>query len=98
VVDRNVGSMPLFTIAFLLLAVVATFIKMYYTYDTKMKAHDAESPWGRAKAHATATATAAAGNAATPPNAWRAANADADAAKDGWRAASATAGRGSAKS
>jgi F0F1-type ATP synthase assembly protein I len=57
VLDRILGTVPLFTIAFLLLAVIATFIKMYYAYDAKMKAHDAESPWGRAKAHATARAT-----------------------------------------
>jgi F0F1-type ATP synthase assembly protein I len=52
VLDRVIGTVPLFTLVFLVLAVVATFIKMYYAYDTKMKEHDAESPWGRARAHA----------------------------------------------
>ncbi len=52
VVDRVIGTVPLFTLVFLVLAVVATFVKMYYAYDAKMKAHDAESPWGRARAHA----------------------------------------------
>ncbi|MDQ1391146.1 MAG: hypothetical protein QOF30_123 [Acidimicrobiaceae bacterium] len=52
VVDRVIGIVPLFTLIFLVLAVVATFVKMYYAYDAKMKAHDAESPWGRARAHA----------------------------------------------
>ncbi|MDQ6614544.1 MAG: AtpZ/AtpI family protein [Actinomycetota bacterium] len=50
--DRLVGLVPLFTIIFLAMAVVATFVKMYYAYDAKMKAHDAESPWGRARAYA----------------------------------------------
>ncbi len=48
-IDRVVGTEPIFTIVFLVLAVVGTFVKMYYAYDTKMKAHDAESPWGRAQ-------------------------------------------------
>jgi F0F1-type ATP synthase assembly protein I len=51
-VDRVLGTLPVFAIVFLVLAVVATFIKMYYAYDAKMKTHDAESPWGRARAHA----------------------------------------------
>ncbi len=50
--DRLIGTVPVLTIIFLVLAVVASFIKMYYAYDAKMKAHDAESPWGRARAHA----------------------------------------------
>ena len=48
--DRVIGTVPVMTIIFLMLAVVATFIKMYYTYDARMKEHDAESPWGRAAA------------------------------------------------
>jgi F0F1-type ATP synthase assembly protein I len=52
VLDRIIGTVPLFAVAFLVLAVVASFIKMYYAYDAKMKVHDAESPWGRARAHA----------------------------------------------
>jgi F0F1-type ATP synthase assembly protein I len=51
-IDRLLGIVPIFTIIMIVMAVVATFIKMYYAYDAKMKEHDAESPWGRAKAHA----------------------------------------------
>lgn len=58
--DRAVGTVPLMTIAFLFVAVIATFLKMYYTYDMTMKAHDAESPWGRAAAAAAAKAGAGA--------------------------------------
>jgi F0F1-type ATP synthase assembly protein I len=48
--DRLFGTVPILTIICFAFAVVATFVKMYYAYDTKMKAHDAESPWGRAQA------------------------------------------------
>jgi F0F1-type ATP synthase assembly protein I len=50
--DRLIGTVPLITIIMVVLAVAATFVKMYYTYDAQMKAHDADSPWGRARAHA----------------------------------------------
>jgi len=56
VIDRVVGTVPIFTILFLVLAVIGTFVKMYYAYDTKMKAHDAESPWGRAQIRGAARA------------------------------------------
>jgi F0F1-type ATP synthase assembly protein I len=46
-IDRWLGTFPAFTIVFLVLAVVATFIKLWYAYDAKMRAIDAASPWGR---------------------------------------------------
>jgi F0F1-type ATP synthase assembly protein I len=67
-IDRAIGTLPLLTIVFLMVAVVATFLKMYYTYDTTMKAHDAESPWGRAaaaKASANGGARAPGGGSST---------------------------------
>lgn len=54
--DRLIGTVPVFTIIFLVVAVAGTFVKMYYAYDTKMKAHDAQSPWGRAAARAAESA------------------------------------------
>jgi Putative F0F1-ATPase subunit Ca2+/Mg2+ transporter len=45
--DRAVGTLPLFTIVFALLCIVGMFLKTWYTYDASMRAHDAESPWGR---------------------------------------------------
>lgn len=57
-VDRVLGTVPVITVVFFLLAVVATFVKMYYAYDTQMKSHDAESPWGRARARAAERAAA----------------------------------------
>jgi len=48
-IDRLVGTVPVFTIVLLVMAVVASFVKMYYAYDADMKAHDAVSPWGGAR-------------------------------------------------
>jgi F0F1-type ATP synthase assembly protein I len=45
-IDRWLGTFPAFTIAFLVLAVVATFIKLWYGYEAKMRAIDAAAPWG----------------------------------------------------
>ena len=50
--DRVLGTLPLFTIIWVVLAVVGTFVKMYYQYDAQMKALEAASPWGRARARA----------------------------------------------
>ncbi|HEX3541707.1 MAG TPA: AtpZ/AtpI family protein [Acidimicrobiales bacterium] len=47
-IDRILGTVPVVAIVLFALAVIATFLKMYYTYDARMKQHDAESPWGRA--------------------------------------------------
>jgi F0F1-type ATP synthase assembly protein I len=46
-IDRAVGTMPLFTIVLALLCVVGMFLKTWYTYDAMMRAHDAKSPWAR---------------------------------------------------
>ena len=51
-IDRLLGTVPVMTIVLVVMAVAATFVKMYYAYDAQMKAHDAESPWGRARARA----------------------------------------------
>jgi len=45
--DRAVGTLPLFTIVFALLCIVGMFLKTWYTYDAMMSAHDSKSPWGR---------------------------------------------------
>ncbi len=46
-IDRLVGTLPVFTIALIVMAVIASFVKMYYVYDAEMRAHDKVSPWGR---------------------------------------------------
>ena len=50
--DRWLGTVPVFTIVFVVLAVVATFIKLWYAYEAKMRALDAAAPWGRKPAQA----------------------------------------------
>jgi F0F1-type ATP synthase assembly protein I len=83
VIDRVVGTVPIFTIVFLVLAVIGTFVKMYYAYDTKMKAHDAESPWGRAQIRGAArTAERAAAQRAAAAAAGKAPKRTRDAAAD----------------
>ena len=49
VIDGFAGTLPLFTIVAVLMAVVATFVKMYYTYAAEMQAHEAGSPWAAAR-------------------------------------------------
>ena len=48
--DRAIGTMPLFTIVLFVFAVAGTFARMYVEYDAKMKAAEAETSWGRARA------------------------------------------------
>lgn len=46
-IDRGVGTSPLFTLVMFLLAVVGMFARMWYGYDTRMRAHEASAPWAR---------------------------------------------------
>ncbi len=50
--DRWIGVLPVFTILLFLTAVFGQFVKMYYTYDARMKAHEAAGPWARAAGEA----------------------------------------------
>ena len=43
--DRWIGILPVLTIVLFLLAVFGQFVKMYYTYDARMKVHEAAGPW-----------------------------------------------------
>lgn len=45
--DRAVGTTPLFTIGFAVFAVVATLIKLWYGYDAEMRSHEAAGRWTR---------------------------------------------------
>ncbi len=40
--DRAVGTVPLFTALFTVLAVAGVCVKLYYKYDTEMAEHEAE--------------------------------------------------------
>lgn len=45
--DHAAGTAPLFTIVFVLFAVVATLVKMWYGYDAEMRSHEAAGRWTR---------------------------------------------------
>ena len=45
--DRAIGTVPVFTLVFALLCITGMFLKTYYSYDSAMKAHEAAAPWGR---------------------------------------------------
>ena len=46
-IDRWLGIVPAFTIGLLVFSVVGLFLKMWFTYDHKMKAQEAEGAWAR---------------------------------------------------
>jgi F0F1-type ATP synthase assembly protein I len=50
--DRAIGTVPVFTIILALLCVVGMFLKTWYAYDATMRAHEAASPWARPQAAA----------------------------------------------
>jgi F0F1-type ATP synthase assembly protein I len=45
--DRVVGTSPMFTIAFAVFGVVGTFVRMWYGYDSEMRSHEASGAWVR---------------------------------------------------
>ncbi len=38
---------PVLTIVFFLTAIAGQFVKMYYTYDARMKVHEGSGPWAQ---------------------------------------------------
>ena len=47
--DRWLGLLPVFTIIFVLVAMAGLVARMYYSYDARMKEHEAASPWAPSK-------------------------------------------------
>ena len=45
--DRWLGTSPLFTLVLFLFGVVGMAVKTYYAYVEKMKREEADTPWGR---------------------------------------------------
>jgi F0F1-type ATP synthase assembly protein I len=45
--DRAIGTLPVFTLILALVCIVGMFLKTYYTYEDAMRAHDAKSPWAK---------------------------------------------------
>lgn len=48
VIDRWVGTAPVFTVALAVLAMVGGFIRAYYEYAADMDREAAQRPWGKA--------------------------------------------------
>ena len=46
--DRWLGTLPILTIVFAVLAVVGMSVRLYYGYEASMKVHEASGPWARA--------------------------------------------------
>lgn len=46
-VDSWLGIVPVFTIALLTFGVIGMFLKMWFTYDRRMKSQEAEAVWAR---------------------------------------------------
>ena len=63
-VDRWLGTKPIFMIVFFAFAIIGYFVKMWLGYDEKMRAHEAEMAAKRQAA--TQTATTATVRAAKP--------------------------------
>lgn len=45
--DNWIGTSPLFTLVLFVLAVVGMFARMWFGYETRMRAHEAAAPWAR---------------------------------------------------
>jgi F0F1-type ATP synthase assembly protein I len=45
--DRWLGTLPVLTIIFVVMAVVGLSVRMYYGYDARMRVHEANGPWAR---------------------------------------------------
>ncbi len=45
--DRWLGVVPLFTVVLVVFCIVGLSVRMWFDYDTRMKAHEAAGPWAR---------------------------------------------------
>ena len=45
--DRWLGIVPLLTTVLVLFAIAGLSVRMWFDYDTRMKAHEAQGPWAR---------------------------------------------------
>ncbi|HMC52082.1 MAG TPA: AtpZ/AtpI family protein [Acidimicrobiales bacterium] len=48
--DGALGTGPLFTVALAALCLVGMFLRYWYAYDARMRAHERAAPWGRGTA------------------------------------------------
>jgi F0F1-type ATP synthase assembly protein I len=61
--DRALGTSPLFTIGLVVFAFVGTFVKLWLRYDADMKAEEAAMPWNRRRTGTAGTSTTTPGSA-----------------------------------
>jgi F0F1-type ATP synthase assembly protein I len=47
VLDRFLGTVPVFTVIFAVAALVAVSVKIYFVYKRDMEEHDANGPWAK---------------------------------------------------
>ena len=47
--DRAVGTVPLFTVTFAVLALAGAAYMLWFRYEQQMKAHEADAVWSRRK-------------------------------------------------
>jgi F0F1-type ATP synthase assembly protein I len=47
VLDRLLGTVPVFTVLFAVVALVAVSVKIYFVYKQDMEEHDANGPWAK---------------------------------------------------
>jgi F0F1-type ATP synthase assembly protein I len=45
--DSWAGTLPVFTIVFVIVTAAGMLVKTFYAYDAAMRAQEAASPWGR---------------------------------------------------
>jgi hypothetical protein len=45
--DRWLGVVPLLTIVLVVFSIAGLSVRMWFDYDTRMKAHEAAGPWAR---------------------------------------------------
>ena len=44
--DRWVGTLPIFTVLLAVAALAGCVLRLWYGYDAEMRAHDQAAPWG----------------------------------------------------
>ena len=67
--DRWLGTLPILTIVFAVLAVVGMSVRLYYGYEARMKVQEASAPWARTVLPTPATPSAVSGPDAAPSEA-----------------------------
>lgn len=45
--DRWLGTTPILTVVFVLMAIVGLSARMFYGYDARMRVHEANGPWAK---------------------------------------------------